>query len=151
MALHWEEAREVVTFGDMREMGEATDDAIVVALRPDEASDPETVEAVRNLVLDRTIERRRRVISDAYELGTTLPDPTVEPERGEGADERAEAERRLLEVLGEHDGEADASDLDDDWVGGRAPLSEAGLWLGGEPGRGVRIFISHVEELVVHN
>ena len=103
------------------------------------------------IVLDRTIERRRRVISDAYELGTTLPDPTVEPERGEGADERAEAERRLLEVLGEHDGEADASDLDDDWVGGRAPLSEAGLWLGGEPGRGVRIFISHVEELVVHN
>ena len=48
--------------------------------------------------------------------------------------------------------EDDVEDEGDDvWGDPYRPLSESGLWLGGEPGGGVRIFISHVEELVVHN
>lgn len=151
MALHWEEARVIVTCGDMRGLGEVPDDAIVLTLKPDEVDDPEAVEAVRNLVLDRTIERRRQVLSDVYELGLSMPEPVTDEAEGE-PDEAALAEQRLLENLREREEDVD-DDLGDehDWVGPRPSLSEGGLWLGADAGRGVRIFISHVEELVVHN
>lgn len=150
MALHWEEARVIVTCGDMRKMGEVPDDAIVLTLKPEEVGEPETIEAVRNLVLDRTIEQRHQVLSDIYELGGSMPDPVIE-ESEDDSPEAAEAERALLESLKEREDEVD-DELDDerDWAA-RSPLAEGGLWLGGDGGRGVRIFISHVEELVVHN
>ena len=78
MALHWEEARVIVTCGDMRELGEVPGDAIVLTLKPEEVDDPEAIEAVRNLVLDRTIERRRQVLSDVYELGLSMPEPVTD-------------------------------------------------------------------------
>ena len=148
MALRWEEAGVIVTCGDPRTLEEAPDDAIVIALKPEEADEPETIESVRNLVLDRTIERRRRILSDVYELGLSMPEP-VQEELGSDAEEARQAEQSLLESLREHDDEEDASDRD--WGDAYPPLTERGLWLGGEPGGGVRIFISHVEELVVHN
>ena len=148
MALRWEEAGVIVTCGDPRTLEEAPDDAIVIALKPEEADEPETIESVRNLVLDRTIERRRRILSDVYELGLSMPEP-VQEELGSDAEEARQAEQSLLESLREHDDEEDASDRDCDDA--YPPLTERGLWLGGEPGGGVRIFISHVEELVVHN
>lgn len=148
MALRWEEAGVIVTCGDPRTLEEAPDDAIVIALKPEEADEPETIESVRNLVLDRTIERRRRILSDVYELGLSMPEP-VQEELGSDAEEARQAEQSLLESLREHDDEEDASDRD--WDDAHPPLTERGLWLGGEPGGGVRIFISHVEELVVHN
>ena len=84
MALRWEEAGVIVTCGDPRTLEEAPDDAIVIALKPEEADEPETIESVRNLVLDRTIERRRRILSDVYELGLSMPEP-VQEELGSGA------------------------------------------------------------------
>lgn len=151
MALHWEEARVIVTCGGLGEVGDAPDDTIVIALKPEEVDEPETVEAVRNLVLDRTIERRQQILSDVYALGVSMPDPTVE-EGEEDAEEATSAERTLLENLREREGEdeGDAGD-EDDWAGGRPPVTEGGLLFGADAGRGVRIFISHVEELVVHN
>lgn len=148
MALRWEEAGVIVTCGDPRALEEAPGDAIVIALRPEEVDEPETIESVRNLVLDRTIERRRRILSDVYELGISMPDP-VQEELGDDSEEARQAEQLLLESLKEHGDEEDAGDRD--WDDAYPPLAERGLWLGGEPGGGVRIFISHVEELVVHN
>ena len=151
MALHWEEARVIVTCGGLGEVGDAPDDTIVIALKPEEVDEPETVEAVRNLVLDRTIERRQQILSDVYALGVSMPDPTVE-EGEEDAEEVTSAERTLLENLREREGEDEGdAGAEDDWTGGRPSVAESGLLLGADAGRGVRIFISHVEELVVHN
>lgn len=147
MALHWEEARVIVTFGDVSEVGEVPDDAIVLTLKPEEAEEPETIEAVRNLVLDRTIERRRQMINEAYELGTSMPEPILK-DAGDASEEVAQAERSLLESL--RDREEDVAGRD--WgEAGPSAFDESGLWLGGDAGGGVRIFISRVEELVVHN
>lgn len=149
MALHWEEARVIITCGNPKELGEVPDDAIVIAVKPEEVEDPDAIESVRNLVLDRTIEWRRKVINEAYELGTAMPEPLVEDSDGL-SEEEADAERSLLEALREREDDVD-DEGDDVWGDPYRPLSESGLWLGGEPGGGVRIFISHVEELVVHN
>ena len=148
MALHWEEARVIVTCGDPRTLGEVPDDAIVIALKPEEAEDPDAVESVRNLVLDRTIEWRQKVITDAYELGTSMPEPLVETS-DDLSEEAAGAEQSLLESL--RGREDDLEDESGAWRDAYRPLTESGMWLGSEPGGGVRIFISHVEELVVHN
>ena len=137
MALHWEEARVIVTCGNPRELGEVPDDVIVIAVKPEEVEDPDAIESVRNLVLDRTIEWRKKVINEAYELGTSMPDPLVEDSDGLSG-EAADAERSLLEALRER--EDDVEDEGDDvWGDPYRPLSESGLWLGGEPGGGVRI------------
>lgn len=152
MALHWDEARVIVTCEELSNLGEVPDDAIVVTLKPEEVQEPEAIEAVRNLVLDRTIERRRRVLNDIYELGVSMPEPTLE--QTEGCPENiAEAERTLVESLREdtEDESGERVTSDRDWPDTDLPLGEGGLWLGRETGNGVRIFISHVEELVVHN
>ncbi len=156
MSLHWEEAKVIVTCGGTKDLDGAPEDAIVITLKPEEADDPEAVEAVRNLVLDRTIEQRRRTISKYYEEGASMPEPLVEGGTAEGdQDEASEAERRLLEALrarGSADDE-DAGPLDDSdfWSGISSPTAMGDMLLGEGAGRGVRIFIGHVEELVVHN
>ena len=140
MALNWEEARVIVTCRDLRELGEVASDAIVVTLTPDEARQPESAEAVRNLVLDRTIERRRQ---------TLKPEPTFEGEDLD--DDAAAAERELLKSLLELEAERGERDDEDDWAGPALDPVEHGLMLGGAAGSGVRIFIGRVEELVVNN
>ena len=149
MALNWEEARVIVTCRDLRELGEVAGDAIVVTLTPDEARQPESAEAVRNLVLDRTIERRRQTLNEVYELGTSLPEPTFEGEDLD--DDAAAAERELLKSLLELEAERGERDDEDDWAGPALDPVEPGLLLGGAAGSGVRIVIGRVEELVVNN
>lgn len=149
MALNWEEARVIVTCRDLRELGEVASDAIVVTLTPDEARTPESAEAVRNLVLDRTIERRRQTLNEVYELGTSLPEPTFEGEDRD--DDATAAERDLLRSLLELEAERGEGDDEGDWAGSTLDPVEHGLMLGGAAGSGVRIFIGRVEELVVNN
>lgn len=156
MSLHWEEAKVIVTCGGAKDLEDVPEDAIVITLKPEEADDPEAVEAVRNLVLDRTIEQRRRTISKFYEEGTSMPEPLVEGGAAEGGqDEASEAERRLLEALRARSAADDqvTSPLDDSdcWGGTISPASMGDLLLGEGTSRGVRIFIGRVEELVVHN
>lgn len=154
MALHWEEARVIVTCGAAADLDvTAEEDAIVILLKPEEVNEPETIEAVRNLVLDRTIERRRQTLSDVYELGTSLPEPLFDNE--DGNDEATAAERAFLENLLEReescgDGGA-ASGGEAPWPGSPLDPLGSGLMLGGNAGNGVRIFIGRVEELVVNN
>ena len=149
MALHWEEAKVVVVCGGPQDVERIPDDAIVVTLRPEEVSDPEAVDAVRNLLLDRTIEYRQSMIDRLYDLGVTLPDPTDDL-GGEQGEEEREAEQRLLGALREREGAPDGRESDDDGCPPVSPLA-GGLALGSGDGGGVRVFISHVEELVVHN
>ena len=149
MALNWEEARVIVTCRDLRELGEVAGDAIVVTLTPDEARQPESAEAVRNLVLDRTIERRRQTLNEVYELGTSLPEPTFEGEDLD--DDAAAAERELLKSLLELEAQRGERDDEEGWAGPALDPVEHGLMLGSAAGSGVRIFIGRVEELVVNN
>lgn len=154
MALHWEEAKVIVTCGSPKDLEEVPEDAIVITLKPEEADDPEAIEAVRNLVLDRTIEQRRRWIDKIHASGSLLPDPLVEGAEEGGDGEASEAERRFLDALRERDkieeGQGDPDDADF-WDGAPSPAAMSNLMLGEGGGRGVRVFIGHVEELVVHN
>ena len=152
MALRWDEAKVIVVCGSPRDVAEIPEDAIVITLKPEEMDDPEAVEAIRNLLLDRTIEYRQKMIDKMFDLGATLPDPIEEAPLGESGEEARAAEQRLLEALRkreEESGTGESRGGEDDWAG-MAPLAE-GLTLGSDNERGVRIFISHVEELVVHN
>ena len=154
MSLHWEEAKVIVTCGSPKDLEEVPEDAIVITLKPEEADDPEAIEAVRNLVLDRTIEQRRRMIDKIHASGSLLPDPLVEGAEEGGDEEASEAERRFLDALRERDkieeGPSDPDDTDF-WDGAPSPAAMSNLMLGEGGGRGVRVFIGHVKELVVHN
>lgn len=150
MALHWEEARVVVTCGEAGGLEGLPEDALVIVLKPEEVDDPEAISSIRNLVLDRTIERRRQTLSEVYELGTSLPHPLFEGEDRE--DEVSSAERAFLEnVLAHEDACGDGDDDRVPWDDPELNAMESGLTLGGAPGSGVRIFIGRVEELVVNN
>lgn len=156
MSLYWEEAKVVVTCGGHKDLDEVPEDAIVIVLKPEEADDPEAVEAVRNLVLDRTIEQRQRVVSKIYEGGSSLPEPLIRGGATEGdQDEAPDAEKRFLEALRARGaaGKTDDESLGDSnfWGDPTSPLAMGDLLFGEDAGKGVRIFIGHVEELVVHN
>lgn len=151
MALHWEEARVIVSCGEPGDLEvTAEDDAIVILLRPEEVNEFEAIETIRNLVLDRTIERRRQTLSDVYELGTSLPEPLFDGEDKD--DEVSAAERTFLENLLEREQAHEAVTGGDEMPWAGDPLDHLGsrLALGGAGG-GVRVFIGRVEELVVNN
>ena len=79
---------------------------IVIDMRPDQADDPDFIEAVRRLVMDRTIERRRLMLDYIFEFGDEMPEPRGgEPREGEEPNEADEAEARLRSHLMEREGQ----------------------------------------------
>ncbi|WP_455138480.1 hypothetical protein [Thermophilibacter sp.] len=156
MALRWDEARLVVTCGEMpseEERDSWGDDFILCTLRPEEVDDPETIQTVRDFVFERTLQARRDRLEELLDPDAGLPEPeATEPPEGAGS-EAAEREEHLLESLRSAEGDGgDGGGAGFDDLGLPADGSlERGMWLEGGSGTGARIFVGHVEELVVHN
>lgn len=150
MALGWDEARLFVSCGELpseEERASWPDDVIVCALRPEEVDDPDTVETVRDFVFERTLQARRDRVEELLDPDAALPEPDV-TEPVEGSDsEAAEREARFLELLREA-GVGIEKDEGDPYAPG---AWERGMWLDAASGTGVRFFVGHVDELVVHN
>lgn len=150
MALSWDEARLVVSCGELpgeEERASWPDDVIVCALRPEEVDDPDTVETVRDFVFERTLQARRDRVEELLDPDATLPEPDVtEPVEGAGS-EAAEREARFLGLLREA-GVGGAEGAGDPCAPG---AWERGMWLDAAGGTGARLFVGHVDELVVHN
>lgn len=150
MALVWEEAGLAVTCGGVpseEERASWPDDLVLCALLPEEADDPETIETIRDFVLERTLEARRTAVEELLAPGARLPEPAETESGAEGDPEAAARERRLAAALSEPlDGERDAG-----WEASGDAGRARDPWLEGCGGTGVRLFIRRVEELVVHN
>ena len=166
MALYWPEARIAVSCEGATggpERGDLPPDVLVINMRPEQAESEEFVETVRDLVIERVIERRRLAMEELFMRGDSLP----APRGGDGAADDPTsgdvAERRLRELLlagedlgdsGERDGGAD---LPDGWeLGGYGfeAYGPEGLLvdpLGMVEGHatGVRLVIGHCDEVFV--
>ena len=148
MALSWDEARLVVSCGELpdeRERSKWPDDVIVCTLRPEEADDPETIETVRDFVFERTLQARHDRLEELLDPDAALPEPDV-AEPPEGADsEVAEREARFLGHLrdsgasGEGTGDPDASG--DPFAPG---AWERGAWPDVAAGAGALLYVGHV-------
>lgn len=160
MALYWPEARVAVTSANAEGAHGEKDwppEVLVVLMREGQQECPEFVEAVRDLVASRTMERRCRALDALYELGTLVPEPEGEDvDEGEEASESQRAEARLREQLADHadnSSEADGEDTDDLWgwehsaigMGSLGMPPNLGSWGTSDP----QVVINHCDEVVV--
>ena len=162
MALYWPEARLAVECAEVRgHTAEKTPGVLVITMRPEQADDPEFAEAVRSLIMARTLERERDVLeglSGWREDQGTRHGSGNETEDDE--DRLADAEKRFEERLmdaetgpegttgddaGARDSDSEGMPEDDPLAGWREPLSES-LW-SSEPL--VQVVVGHCDEVVV--
>lgn len=163
MALYWPEARVAVRCEGSRGADEQEwpTSVIVIDMRPDQADDPDFIEAVRGLVMDRTIERRRLMLDYIFEFGDEMPEPRGgEPRDGEEPNEADEAEARLRSHLmerDEHEGEGTGEDdCLGDGLGGYPRFPEGltsleGTCLGFDAGEAPRVLLAirSCEQIVI--
>lgn len=100
MALYWPEARLAVACGEVRGgAAEAMPGTLVMTMRPEQADDPEFAEAIRQLIMARTLSRERGTQDGSGEVGGTRPGHSAEDgaraEARAGEDELLAAERRF--------------------------------------------------------
>lgn len=159
MALYWPEANLVVTCeGTERQEGAWPGSALVIAMRPEQADDDAFVEAVRELVVDRTLDRRRATLDYILEHGGEMPEPTSSaPVEGIEQSAAVEAESRLRERLVREAREArDGAEADawpDEgpvrWHGFPDVMPSDPLALGPLGAQVVYLSVGNCEELVV--
>lgn len=160
MALYWPEARVVVRCEGSTEWGEEwPPGVIVIAMRPEQADDVDFIETIRDLVIDRTIERRRLMLDYIFESGDQMPEPRggelregVEPTEADEAESRLK--RHLIEDAGgpQDDDRDDAGEKDagpEAWRGIERAYEGTCLGLGPMESPNVLLVISHCDRMVV--
>lgn len=157
MALYWPEARVAVACEGASRTCEQDDwppEVVLVSMREGQEEQPEFVEAVRSLVLERTWERRREAAMELCELSLGMPEPRG-GELREGAEptpgDRAEA--RLREALlgkGERAGDEPGGIGDERlWEGGGWDVPAVPLGIADWGALGAQVVIHHCDEVVV--
>lgn len=130
MALYWPEAALAVACTGTEEAQEWPGNVLVISMRPEQADDPEFVETVRDLVVDRIFEHRRMLVKDLLASGSTVPEPRGGTHDGDGASEAERAEALLRRNVME-----DApGTCDDTWDPAEHAYGERGPWAGGDLG-----------------
>ena len=149
MALYWPEARVAVASAGTEGNEEWPSEVIVISLRPGQVDDPCFIDALRELVRERALERRRGALEQLWEMGRGLGEVRGgELREGEDATEAQQAEARLRELIcgDDQDERAEWGPEDVDVDGEMFGWGMAGFGLSG-PER--QIVVGHCGQLVV--
>lgn len=142
MALYWPDERVAVSCGEPGE--ELPADVLLVSMRAEQATDPEFVETVRDIVMGRSLARRNELLAELIEEGSALPVPEGDTPPADDATPEERAEHQLMLSLLD-DGPEDC--LWDE-LASELPARRTGIALG-EAAAGAQVVVSHCDTMLV--